>query len=410
MPAHAGIHAPTKILYAVPVSESPTVHAPSFYEFFCGGGMARAGLGAAWRCLFANDLDLRKASAYAANWGEADLRCADIASLKSSDLPGRADLAWASFPCQDLSLAGGGAGLSGTRSGAFWGFHALMHALRREGRAPRLIALENVLGALTSNGGADFSALCGALDALGYRFGAMTIDAAHFTPQSRPRLFLVALDAEIVAPASSIAPAPIERFAAPALRRAVASLPSPLAARWVWWRLPEPPRGNLSLADCLDDNPDNAPWHEAKETQRFIAAMSDPSLREVARARALGGRRIGALFRRTRPDGSGGTRVRAEVRFDGLAGCLRTPAGGSSRQFLLEVDGEATRSRLIGAREAARLMGLPDSYRLPSRRNDAYRLLGDGVVAPVVRFLGDHLLLPLAAQADTMNLPLARRA
>ena len=380
MPAHAGIHAPTKILYAVPVSESPTVHAPSFYEFFCGGGMARAGLGAAWRCLFANDLDLRKASAYAANWGEADLRCADIASLKSSDLPGRADLAWASFPCQDLSLAGGGAGLSGTRSGAFWGFHALMHALRREGRAPRLIALENVLGALTSNGGADFSALCGALDA------------------------------EIVAPASSIAPAPIERFAAPALRRAVASLPSPLAARWVWWRLPEPPRGNLSLADCLDDNPDNAPWHEAKETQRFIAAMSDPSLREVARARALGGRRIGALFRRTRPDGSGGTRVRAEVRFDGLAGCLRTPAGGSSRQFLLEVDGEATRSRLIGAREAARLMGLPDSYRLPSRRNDAYRLLGDGVVAPVVRFLGDHLLLPLAAQADTMNLPLARRA
>jgi DNA (cytosine-5)-methyltransferase 1 len=104
--------------------------------------------------------------------------------------------------------------------------------------------------------------------------------------------------------------------------------------------------------------------------------------------------------------------VRAEARFDGLAGCLRTPAGGSSRQFLIEVEGETTRSRLIGAREAARLMGLPESYRLPARRNDAYRLLGDGVVAPVVRHLSDRLLLPLlAAQGEAARQsPRARRA
>ena len=73
--------------------------------------------------------------------------------------------------------------------------------------------------------------------------------------------------------------------------------------------------------------------------------------------------------------------MQAEARFDGLAGCLRTPGGGSSRQFLIEAHGERVRVRLIGAREAARLMGLPDSYRLPARRNEAYHLLGDGVVA-----------------------------
>ena len=98
---------------------------------------------------------------------------------------------------------------------------------------------------------------------------------------------------------------------------------------------------------------------------------------------------MAALFRRTRPGG-----VQAEARFDGLAGCLRTPGGGSSRQFLLDTQGEEIRIRLIGAREAARLMGLPESYRLPARRNEAYHLLGDGVVAPVVRFLSEHLLLP----------------
>jgi DNA (cytosine-5)-methyltransferase 1 len=383
------------------VSDSPTQRRPGFYEFFCGGGMARAGLGDAWRCLFANDFDPRKARAYADNWGAAELRLGDVATLAGGDLPGRADLAWASFPCQDLSLAGAGAGLSGARSSAFWGFHALMGALRDGGRAPRLIALENVLGLLASKGGADFAALCRALADLGYRFGALTIDAAHFVPQSRPRLFLIALADEVAPPGELTAPGPVAPYAAPALRRAVDALPAPLAARWLWWHLPPPPRVNRTLVDCLDAAPDDAPWLSASRTQALLAALSKASRAELELASAAGERRVAALFRRTRADG-----VRAEARFDGLAGCLRTPAGGSSRQFLLDVEGGTARARLIGAREAARLMGLPDSYRLPARRNEAYHLLGDGVVAPVVRFLGECLLSPLAeAGRSSARLP-----
>jgi len=157
------------------------------------------------------------------------------------------------------------------------------------------------------------------------------------------------------------------------------------------FRLPPPPRVNRSLVDCLEAAPGDAPWLGAAQTEALLAALSKASRAELERACAAGERRVAALFRRTRADG-----VRAEARFDGLAGCLRTPAGGSSRQFLLDVDGGTARARLIGAREAARLMGLPDSYRLPARRNEAYHLLGDGVVAPVVRFLSDSLLLPLA--------------
>ena len=102
---------------------------PTFYEFFAGGGMARAGLGADWRCLFANDFDARKAAVYRENWGGDHFRLEDVHKLAAADLPGRADLAWASFPCQDLSLAGAGRGLAGARSGAFWGFHALLSGL-----------------------------------------------------------------------------------------------------------------------------------------------------------------------------------------------------------------------------------------------------------------------------------------
>ena len=155
----------------------------SFYEFFAGGGMARAGLGPNWQCLFANDFDPKKAASYIANWGADHLRVGDVAALTTADLPAGADLAWASFPCQDLSLAGAGAGLKGDRSGTFWPFWKLIKALGDEDRAPRLVVLENVCGALSSHNGKDFAAIGSAMSNGGYRFGAVVINAVHFLPQ-----------------------------------------------------------------------------------------------------------------------------------------------------------------------------------------------------------------------------------
>jgi DNA (cytosine-5)-methyltransferase 1 len=94
---------------------------------------------------------------------------------------------------------------------------------------------------------------------------------------------------------------------------------------------------------------------------------------------------------------------RAEVRFDDVAGCLRTPAGGSSRQLILVVDSNEVKSRLISTRETARLMGLPDDYVLPEKYNEAYHLTGDGVVVPVVRHLAENLLEPLVTQRKQMD-------
>ena len=130
-----------------------------FYEFFAGAGMARAGLGSKWRCLFANDFDKKKAATYARNWGADNFLRRDVREVTTDDLPDVADLVWASFPCQDLSLAGGGAGLRGERSGAFWPFWRLMTALADESRAPSVIVLENVCGTLSSHGRQDFEAI-----------------------------------------------------------------------------------------------------------------------------------------------------------------------------------------------------------------------------------------------------------
>lgn len=355
-----------------------------FLEFFAGGGMARLGLGADWACAFANDFDAVKAATYRANFADAaeHFQEGDVFALSAERLP-KADLAWASSPCQDFSLAGTRAGLSGGRSSAFFGFWSLMRALSDEGRAPPVIVIENVVGLLTSHGGADFTALCRALQEEGYRFGALEIDAGAFVPQSRPRVFVVATrnpPGDLVGSSA---------FHTRAVREAAARLPADLQASWVWWGAPSPPARNTDLASMLEPD-DRAVWNPPERTAALLALMA-PSHRAAVETRRAGRERaVGAVFRRMR-----GGEQRAEVRFDGLAGCLRTPRGGSSRQTLLVIDGGEVRSRLISPREAARLMGLPDSYQLPKSQTAGLQVMGDGVAVPVVRWLAETLLAPL---------------
>jgi len=380
------------------MAESSSDAAPGFYEFFAGGGMVRAGLGEAWRCLFANDFDPAKAEAYRDNWGDAAFQPGDIAQVTADQLPGVADLMWGSFPCQDLSLAGAGAGLDGRRSGTFHVFWSLARTLAARGRGPAVVAVENVCGTLTSRGGRDFEAVCRAYVEAGYRCGALVINADRFLPQSRPRLFVIGVRADLPVGAGLTTEGPEEPFHPAGLRRAVERLPAGVRERMVWWRLPPPRTRATELADVIEDGPAGERWRTTEQTARLLALMSPVNLAKVDAARRAGGRSVGALYRRTRNDGQGRKVQRAEVRFD-LAGCLRTPGGGSSRQTLLVVEDGQVRSRLMTARETARLMGLPDAYRLPAGYSAACHLTGDGVAVPVVRHLARHLFEPLLATA-----------
>ena len=370
-----------------------------YFEFFAGGGMARAGLGSCWTCMFANDFDVMKANTYRANWGGSELVVGDINSIQTSQMAGFADLAWASFPCQDLSLAGNAMGIGTvdeqTRSGAFWAFWRLMEELISERRAPAMIVLENVYGSLTANKGRDFAAIARCLAIGGYRFGAMVIDAARFVPQSRPRVFIVAFRSDMTIPQHLIASQPASVWHPAVMEIAIDRLSEMDRESWLWLTPREPKNDVRPLSDLILDQPDDVRWNSAAETNRLIAMMSEVNRNRLTAMQAKGTRLVGTIYKRTRVDGAGVRRQRAELRDDNIAGCLRTPGGGSSRQTIVVVEGASVQTRLLSAREAARLMGLPDSYKLPPRYNDAYHIAGDGLVVPVVRYLAETVIEPI---------------
>lgn len=379
-----------------------------YYEFFAGVGMARMGLGDDWQCLFANDCDDLKYASYADNWDGEHFDKRDVALVSAADLIGQADLAWASFPCQDLSQAGakkgiGDAdGLDATRSGAVWPFLNIVKSLADEGRHPTLLALENVTGLLSSNGGNDFQALCSTLSDGGYRYGVVVADASHFVPQSRPRVFVIAVRREVPVPRALRSDLPQAPWHPPTLLRASAALPEKNASDWIWWSPGLPPGQRVrELVDIVDVS-DAADWNSAEATSRLIGLMSDTQLERLAAAKTAGRPMIGSLYLRMRPsrEGGGGNVQRCEIAFGDTLGCLRTPKGGASRPRIIVVDGESVRTRLLSVREAASLMGLPDEFKLPETYNECFKLIGDGVVPSVVRFLADRILEPLAQHSS----------
>jgi len=230
----------------------------------------------------------------------------------------------------------------------------------------------------------------------------MVIDARLFVPQSRPRVFIVGVHSKMEIPQALLTDAPVEPWHPARLRQAYNGLSKTSKEAWIWWNLPLPAARAMHFSDLIDDHPTGVKWDHSDKTEQLLAMMSPTNRQKVNAAQHSGKRMVGGLYKRTRQDENGHKVQRAEVRFDDIAGCLRTPSGGSSRQSILVVEGSKIRSRLLSPREAARLMGLPDSYQLPTNYNDAYHVCGDGVVVAVVRHLAQSIFEPILSKVGNV--------
>jgi DNA (cytosine-5)-methyltransferase 1 len=368
------------------------LHKKTFAEFFAGIGLMRMGLEKeGWAVAFANDIAADKYEMYSEHFRDAKSHFVleDIHKLNSDKVPTVA-LATASFPCNDLSLAGMRKGLAGKESSAYWGFVRILDEMGN--RRPPLVLLENVAGFLTSHEGRDFHSALLALNRLGYAVDPMIIDAARFVPQSRVRLFVVGRRQNgqgmwkvKETPSfyeSDIRPKPLAEF--------IFCNPEIV---WNIRDMPSLPANAPALPEILEDLPDDSLfwWNDARRDY-LISQMSERHAAQLKRM--MGGAQLsfGTVFRRIRKG-----RSMAELRTDSVAGCLRTPRGGSARQILIQAGRGGVKVRFLTPRECARLMGA-DDFVIQTDFNKALFGFGDAVCVPVITWIARNYLNPLAEE------------
>jgi DNA (cytosine-5)-methyltransferase 1 len=379
-------------------------------EFFAGIGLVDEALRrSGWQCSYANDIDPKKRQMYEGHYGPSPhYHEGDVWQVGEvlSRIPGRPFLATASFPCTDMSLAGKRRGLAGEQSGSLFGFLQVIEQLGD--RRPRTLLLENVPGFLTSHDGEDFETAVHELASLGYWVDSFIIDAQWFVPQSRPRMFLVGYQSELLTPPLVRKSTDVEfgacddpwqqaidradRLRPARLRAAMGSIEP--ATGWTTIDCGNPLRSPQSISDVIDFGDDQV-WWEQTEVDRHYAMMFERHSRQVESLRAHGGPPLAlTAFRRVREG-----QQRMEVRFDGIAGCLRTPRGGSAKQIILAIINGELRMRWMTPREYARLQGAGD-YALPENTIQALFGFGDAVCVPVIEWIDRHMLTPVFEAAQ----------
>jgi DNA (cytosine-5)-methyltransferase 1 len=390
--------------YEVEEMEVATILSPkTVAEFFAGIGLMRMGLEKqGWTVIFANDIDPRKYEIYQNHFQDepGHFLLKDVHKISREIVP-EVTLATASFPCTDLSLAGARQGLQGKHSSAFWGFIQVIEAMGS--RKPPLVLLENVTGFLSSNQGEDFKMALQALNKLGYSVDSFILDAANFVPQSRQRLFVVgiATGASQVWEVKEHLPLSESKTRPKALTDFISNHPE---IRWNIRDLPEPPENQQKLQDILEDLPDTAPEWWSQERTEYLFNQMSPKHRQIAEQMMAGANySYGTVFRRVRNQKS-----MAELRTDGLAGCLRTPRGGSGRQIVIKAGRSKFSARLLTPRECARLMGA-DDYKISVPQNQALFGFGDAVCVSVIEWIAKNYLNPIVEELYKNNTSLVGR-
>jgi len=372
----------------------------TFAEFFAGIGLVHLGLQPqGWKCVYANDLEPKKQVMYEDQFGEAPYyHIEDIWNAESvmAQMKARPFLATASFPCIDLSLAGHWRGFDGEHSSTYFGFLEIIRRLGDE--RPKMVMLENVAGFLTSRKGEDFRRAILELAELGYWMDAIVLDAKWFVPQSRPRTFVFGFHESLASPLimrQSESPMLDDPWAI-AVEHTAAVRPNglrplydklSLPTGWATVPFDAPQQTVYELRDAIDLN-DEQDWWTKAETQRHYEMMEAPSkgrVDELVRRKATA---VGAAFRRTRRG-----KTRTEVRFD-LAGCLRTPKGGSAKQIVVAIIKGKLQMRWMSPREYARLQGA-DEFNITVPPVQAMYGFGDAVCVPAVEWIDRNILTPV---------------
>jgi DNA (cytosine-5)-methyltransferase 1 len=322
-----------------------------FIDLFAGIGGIRLGFEAhGGECVFTSEWNDFSKKTYLENFGDGHQFVGDIVPFPAEEVPDH-DVLLGGFPCQPFSIAGVSKknslgrphGFECTTQGTLFFDVARIIATKR----PKAFLLENVKNLLSHDKGNTFQVILQTLrDELGYEIHYRVIDGQHFTPQHRERIIIVGFR-------------------------------EPTTFSWGDLELPESGPILDSILHSTDGSEPFLPW----DADRFFDHDSGivqpkytltPKLWEYLQGYAEKHRAAGNGF------GFG------LVYPDSVTRTLSARYYKDGSEILVS-QGEKKRPRRLTPRECARLMGFPDSFRIPVSDTQGYRQFGNSVVMPVMR-------------------------
>ncbi|HWF10015.1 MAG TPA: DNA (cytosine-5-)-methyltransferase [Bryobacteraceae bacterium] len=320
----------------------------TFIDLFAGIGGMRAGFEqAGGACVFTSEWNQWAKKTYVENYGLDEERFrGDIVQVPADEIPDH-DVLLAGFPCQPFSIAGVSKknalgrphGFECTTQGTL--FFEVARIVKE--KRPKAFLLENVKNLVSHDKGNTFRVIRQTLrEELGYQIVTRVVDAGRFVPQHRERIL-------------------------------IAGFREPTSFSFDQMELPsDGPR----LASTLhpEDGSETAeePYTSGPQARVNTKYILSDKLWGYLQAYAEKHRKAGNGFGFGLVDGNSVARTLS----------ARYHKDGSE---ILVSRGEGTNPRRLTPRECARLMGYPDSFRIPVSDMQAYRQFGNSVVAPVVK-------------------------
>lgn len=343
-----------------------------FIDLFAGiGGIRQAFEQIGGECIFTSEWDSYSQKTYLENYGAAHAVNGDITKIAAIDVPEH-DILLAGFPCQPFSIAGvskknalGRAhGFACETQGTL--FFDVCRILEK--KRPKAFLLENVKNLLSHDKGRTFDVIKRALDDLGYDIFPRIVDGAHFVPQHRERILIVGFRKE-------------DRVA------------------FNWDAIPLPPKGTHTLKDILHRTDGTEPRLSWDGDRFFDHAASHVQDKYTLTDKLWAYLQAYAEKHRAAGNGFG----------FGLAYPDSVTRTLSARYYkdgseILVYQGEHRNPRRLTPRECARLMGFPDSFRIPVSDTRAYKQFGNSVVVDVMRHVA-NLMLPMVVTHKTPRKP-----
>lgn len=346
-----------------------------FIDLFAGiGGIRTAFESVGGQCVFTSEWDSYAQKTYAYNFADGHSIAGDITQIDAGDIPDH-DVLLAGFPCQPFSIAGvskknalGRAhGFADETQGTL--FFDVARIIQE--KQPRAFLLENVKNLVSHDKGRTFDVIKRTLTGLGYSVHTRVIDGAHFTPQHRERILIVGF------------------------RESVA---------FDFDAIPLPEKGLYKLKDILHRVDGTEPILEW-DGNRFFDHDNQKVLDKYTLTDNLWRYLQGyAEKHRLKGNGFGFGLVTGESVTRTLS--ARYHKDGSE---ILVYQGEGKNPRRLTPRECARLMGFPDTFKIPVSDTRAYRQFGNSVVVDVIRHVAKLMHPILSADVLEPDLPFTYR-